>query len=487
MSTQDIKTKRFIEKAINIHGCKYDYSKTIYINPTTDIIIICKNHGEYKQKPRSHLAKRGCKECSKNKKKNNIVTADDFINKAYEIHGDRYDYTNCNFINLSTKICIKCKIHGNFMQMPLEHFRSNCPKCSKNSLKTTEKFVAEAIKVHGNEYDYSLVDYVGRKTKVTIICKIHGQFQQSPGVHLGGSKCPKCSIVTKSNKNRKTMQSFIEKANIIHKNTYNYSNVNYIDRNTPVIIICNLHGEYLQSPAGHLSGNECQMCAIIKKNNKLRSNTTEFIRKAKLIHGEKFNYSRVNYKNNMEPVVIICEKHGEFMQRPCWHLSGRGCAKCVMCTGCELWRITKGSLCCYCKPKNENKLYKKTKEMQVVKFLKAELPNHEFIHNKSVGNECTNGHLFPDIRFDCNFYHLIIEVDEHKHRGANYNCDEQRMRDIIAKLFLPCIFIRYNPDSKDSNLNILLEQVKSYLEIQINEKQAYEWDDHGFLVKYLFY
>jgi len=94
------------------------------------------------------------------------------------------------------------------------------------------------------------------------------------------------------------------------------------------------------------------------------------------------------------------------------------------------------------------------------------------------------GIFFPDIRFDCGYYNLIVEVDEHKHRGSNYKCDERRMHDIIAKLGQPCIFIRYNPDNKKSDINVLLHTVKKYLDLSIDYK---EWDMHGFLVEYLFY
>ena len=123
--------------------------------------------------------------------------------------------------------------------------------------------------------------------------------------------------------------------------------------------------------------------------------------------------------------------------------------------------------------------------------MKEKLPDYDFIHNKSVGSECTkndkqisNGHLFPDIIFDCDFYHLIVEVDEHKHRAANYKCEEQRMYNIIAKLGLPCIFIRYNPDSKESNKDILLNKIQKYFDIV---EQDTPWDDYGFMVEYLFY
>ena len=172
----------------------------------------------------------------------------------------------------------------------------------------------------------------------------------------------------------------------------------------------------------------------------------------------------------------------------CW------CSQCNMCPKCHLWR-TMGELCQYCIPKNKNKLYQKTKEFAVVRYLREHIPDREFIHNKSVGShrtindrENTNGHLFPDIRFDCGHYHLIVEVDEHKHRGADYKCDERRMLDIIAKLGLPCVFIRYNPDSRASNKDLLVKKINSYFDLGINyENNLLPWDEYGFKVEYMFY
>jgi hypothetical protein len=161
----------------------------------------------------------------------------------------------------------------------------------------------------------------------------------------------------------------------------------------------------------------------------------------------------------------------------------RSCPKCKRCPSCELWQ-TNGRLCSYCKPKNQNKLFQKTKEIKVVNFLRDQLPDNEFIHNKSIGKDCNEGHLYPDIRFDCSYYHIIVEVDEFQHRGANYECDQQRMYNIIAKLGLPCIFIRYNPDNKISELNVLLNTVKKYLDLSFD---TIIWDEYGYYCEYLFY
>ena len=109
-----------------------------------------------------------------------------------------------------------------------------------------------------------------------------------------------------------------------------------------------------------------------------------------------------------------------------------------------------------------------------------------------MGTDCIQKHLFPDIKFDCINYQLIVEIDEFKHRGSAYRCDEQRMLDIIAKLGQPCIFIRYNPDNKKSNLNILLDEINIYLVPVLNGEikslDEYNFNSNsGLMVKYLFY
>lgn len=147
---------------------------------------------------------------------------------------------------------------------------------------------------------------------------------------------------------------------------------------------------------------------------------------------------------------------------------------------------TNGQICFCCKGVNNKIKYIKEKELEVVKFLRENLSEYEFIHNKSVGAECTGGRLYPDIRFDFNHYHLIVEIDENEHRGTGYECDKARMYDIIAKLGLPCIFIRYNPDNKESNLNELLVIIKKYLDLNTTDATNI-FDNYGFKVIYLFY
>lgn len=122
--------------------------------------------------------------------------------------------------------------------------------------KTTEEFIEDAIKVHGDEYDYSKVNYVNNNTKVEIICKEHGSFWVLPRIHLTGCKCGKCKGVSSDR------DYFIQKAKEIHGDKYDYDKVVYEKANKKVCIICNVCGtEFLQTPNSHLDGHGCPECA----------------------------------------------------------------------------------------------------------------------------------------------------------------------------------------------------------------------------------
>ena len=184
---------------------------------------------------------------------------------------------------------------------------------------TTEEFIRKAKLVHGDKYDYSKVNYVNAKTEIEIICKIHGSFYQTPDKHLHSKGCPFC------NRNDKlTNEEFIKRAREIHGNKYDYSKVEYVSYHTRVCIICPIHGEFWQEPANHLCGKGCRKCS----RNSYNYSTDEWINLAKLVHRDKYDYSKVNYKNSNTKVCIICSKHGEFLQEPNNHLIGQGCPKC---------------------------------------------------------------------------------------------------------------------------------------------------------------
>ena len=191
------KTKEeFISDAISVHGDRYDYSLTKYVNARTKVDIICKIHKLFYQNPNHHLQGRGCKKCSDDSYRKTIKK---FISDAINVRGDRYDYSLVKYINDRSKIKIICKKHGVFLQTSSDHLTGKgCPNCgvdsrSKKRRKTKEEFISDAISVHGIKYNYSLTNYINSKLKIQIICKKHGEFDQKPNSHLQGQGCPKCT------------------------------------------------------------------------------------------------------------------------------------------------------------------------------------------------------------------------------------------------------------------------------------------------------
>ena len=191
--------------------------------------------------------------------------------------------------------------------------------------KTKEEFITKARKVHSDKYDYSKVKYVNNATKVCIICNEpeHGEFWQTPSAHINGQGCPKCGGCYTP-----TTEEWIVSAHKVHGDKYNYSKVKYVNNYTKVCIICPKHSEFEQSPYQHLQGQGCPICSNEATCERCRHSKEEFIKKARKAHGDKYDYSKVNYVNNKTKVCIICPKHGEFWQIPNGHLSGQGCPKC---------------------------------------------------------------------------------------------------------------------------------------------------------------
>ena len=144
------------------------------------------------------------------------LTTEEFIIKAREVHGEKYDYSKVNYLTTMEKVCIICPKHGEFWQTPNSHLHGKgCPKCGVkkciDAIKSTkEEFLIKAKEVHGNKYDYSKVEYINNKTKICIICPIHGEFWQVPNSHLSENGCPKCM----QSKLEKKCSNFLTEHNI---------------------------------------------------------------------------------------------------------------------------------------------------------------------------------------------------------------------------------------------------------------------------------
>lgn len=206
------------------------------------------------------------------------LTTEEFIDKSKLIHGSKYDYSLVEYVNNHTKVKIQCTTHGVFEQLPNNHTskKCGCLKCAGHG-KTTNSFIEQCKIVHGEKYNYSKTIFKSVDHKVIIICKQHGEFKQKAYDHMKGSGCSKCRSKLISDKFRKTLNQFIQEANAIHLNKYDYSKVIYITGRHKVIITCLIHGDFMQIPDSHLQGRGCPKCneshgereirRILEKNN----------------------------------------------------------------------------------------------------------------------------------------------------------------------------------------------------------------------------
>jgi hypothetical protein len=323
----------------------------------------------------------------------------------------------------------------------------------KRSMKLKE-FLERSAEVHGDTYDYSKVILNGVDRNVIIICKIHGEFPQTPFSHYSDkSGCPHCAIIRRADKNRYTLDEFIGKANKVHSDKYDYSKVIYINSEESVIIICKIHGEFIQEPNSHLQGFGCKKCGIISRSDKQRQTPQEFIIKAREIHGDRYDYSKINYISTHINITIICRIHGDFTQDPSNHLHGHGCPHCaktkigdsnrytldefiskanevhankydyskviyinclesviIICKKCGVFNQSptvhlRGAGCSTCLNKTESKLYKWLKSIypNVVKEYKA-----DWCINPLSGRCLRYDFMIPDIM-------TIIELDGRQH------------------------------------------------------------------------
>lgn len=266
---------------------------------------------------------------------------------------------------------------------------------------TTSEFIKKAKLIHGDKYDYSLVDYKKSNINIKIICLIHGDFEQSPTTHLSGSGCPICANVKQI-----SFEEFKLKANKIYEGKYNYSLANYKNTKIKIKIICPIHGEFYQTPYNHLlkttNNSGCRKCGIINRSKNKTLNTKIFIEKSKQIHHDKYDYSLVNYINAKTKVKIICYKHGIFQQTPDKHLAGQNCPIC---------KISKGE-----------QLIQKFLLLNNIKFI----PQYKF-------NECKNKKQLP-FDFYLPDHNICIEFQGEQHYKPFWKSSQKNSEEILNRV-----------------------------------------------------
>jgi hypothetical protein len=325
-----IDTNSYVARARAKHGNKYDYSRLSYISMKDDVEIGCPEHGFFWKNARNHLRGGGCSACGG---AGVPLDTKSFIQRARSIHEDKYDYSAVDYQRALDEVTIICPEHGEFSQIASHHLSGHgCRKCRDDLLrKSNELFIQDAKKIHRNKYDYSSCVYVRNSDPVVIICPDHGAFEQTPNHHLNGHGCRECGDTTFK---RRTTEEFIALAERRHDGRYNYKEVNYTGCKEHVRIICAEHGIFEQMPLAHLAGRGCKRCSLERRRKALRAryDTNWFVRRARKVHGDKYDYSRARYEDSGSIVEILCPYHGSFEINAESHLRGRHCR---ICTGSE--------------------------------------------------------------------------------------------------------------------------------------------------------
>jgi hypothetical protein len=259
----------FIKKATSIHGSKYNYDKVYYKNNNTNVIISCPIHGDFQQTPGNHTHKtnpQGCPVCAGRTR----WDMSRFLEEAVKTHNGKYDYSKVVFSGLNKKVKILCPLHGEFLQSPAHHIsrKQGCPDCAGTKKGTKEKFIQKAQNIHGNKYNYNNVVYKTTHTNVIITCPIHGDFKQTPANHTHRNNPQGCYLCT--GRKRWSKNSFVNEATKVHMGEYDYSKIVWRGLKEKVEIICPFHGPFKQLPIVHLKGSGCQRCLSSKGETKIR-------------------------------------------------------------------------------------------------------------------------------------------------------------------------------------------------------------------------
>ena len=319
-------TNDFIKKAKEKHGDRYDYSKVEYLNNSTKVKIGCEIHGYFMQSPVVHTSQgAGCRKCAHDSRRLSIK---ELIRGFKEIHGDKYDYSKVDYVNVDTPVIITCPEHGDFSKTPYEHKRGRaCNICSIGRIGPRidrDTWIDRWVEKHDEKYDYSLVpDVIGRNSDyVEIVCPEHGKFVQRVAEHwkYGCQQChqPRRGIGT---------EGWIDEFRKVHGDRYDYSKFRYKKNNVVGIIICKEHGEFYQAPSPHILGSGCPRCHYMRG-----ANTEEWIKRCREIHGNTYDYSKMDYVRSSKKVTITCKIHGDFLMLIGNHVhktSPQGCAECA--------------------------------------------------------------------------------------------------------------------------------------------------------------
>ena len=464
----------FIRKSKEKFGDKFDYSKVKYVDSQTPVTLICKEHGEFDVNMYTHLySKDGlCPSCRDEREVKiggaHCLSTNHIIKKCQHIYGDKYDYSKVEYKGGNAKkevVEIICPKHGSFFKIydNIQKRDCGCPICAREEKKfngiifNATNFIEKSKIKFGNKFDYSEVEYINCRTPITLICKEHGiRFSITPMNHLtsrfGG--CKEChsrfmsSIknlgkshhkLTKEEKEERSRERrkkrFIKRAMDKFGDRFDYSKVEYVNKNTPVNIIDK------ESDNEVFSISPYNFLYSVHGRKKIMT-TEKFIEKARKFHGDKYDYSKVEYKGDKTNICIICPIHGEFWQTPHNHLNiargGCGCPKCSHMTSKleenVINRLTKENIKFKRNYINKEKFGKMRGDFFIKSYnVMIECQGKQHFEEENSFHRAYGGSLSKQIKRDYNFnkcckdanIKLLYYFNEDNAKGVDYLNDEK--------------------------------------------------------------
>ena len=334
---------QFVDEARAVQWVQYQYHKAEWVRGkglNQTIRITCSEHGDFKQLAFNHRTGRtGCKACELDKWKvrddARRKTREQFIEDCKKVHGDRYDYSDTRYLGDAKKVQICCREHGVFWQLASNHLQGqNCPICGnitkglKGRLRF-EDFVESARLRHGNHYIYDPDMYEMSSRPAWITCPEHGVFKMMAVNHLQGEGCYQCGIEKIRESKLFPWDKVLVKCRETHGDRYQYDSSTYVNADTPMKMHCDLHGFFWQSARSHyFGGRGCPECGRVQAAQAQQIPWKERLAEFRSVHGDRYEYKEDTYGKSQEKMVIVCSKHGEFLQEPNSHKNGHGCPGC---------------------------------------------------------------------------------------------------------------------------------------------------------------
>lgn len=323
-----------LKQSKELYGDLFNYEKTVFGNRTDKVFLICVKHGSFEVLVKTHINTDfgGCKGCQAEQAEKDKVK--DYIERGKAKFNGQYTYEKVEKLEKKEKITLTCIEHGDFSIGHISHMESpygGCPTCgvSYNLKLRADKLKKTLIILKGDRFSYEKTD-LNSKSKVTITCKEHGDFQSTIEYHRI-SEYGNCSGCNKAGENEKKVKKFIERAQAKHGDQFNYDKVENISVGAVITLICKDHGEFKVNYDNHVK-RDCGGCSKCAEKARLSNRTTCFekLKQNSLEkYGDQYSFEKSKYTLT-RAFTITCKDHGDFKASGDFHLKHEhgGCWKC---------------------------------------------------------------------------------------------------------------------------------------------------------------